>query len=100
MSENYRTEHERRVQKRIFAFLKEIMVESNNMINCATTEDGKGIRNIEMYDRAILLVEMQSDIIDYLVKFSGESDDTIMTQLEAYSDCEDLRCIAELMENK
>lgn len=82
MSDKYRTEYERRVYNRIISFLREMIKASDHMIKSASTENGEGINDMGMYERAVILVEMQSDIIDYLIDFSGESDETILMQLE------------------
>lgn len=86
MADNYRTEYERGVHNRIIAFLNEMMEASEYMIKCASTNDGKGVSDLKMHERALVLVEMQSDIIDYLAEYSGENDETILMQLEISSE--------------
>lgn len=82
MSEKKRTELDLKIQKRIFAFLKEMVEASDQMFMCASTEDGKGIKDVEMHERAMVLVDLQSDVIDYLIEFSGESEENILVELE------------------
>ncbi|MDE6847022.1 MAG: hypothetical protein K2J99_14845 [Lachnospiraceae bacterium] len=44
--------------------------------------DGMGIKDVMMHERAMVFVDLQSDVIDYLIEFSGESEDSILVQLE------------------
>ena len=82
MSLDKGAELELKIQKRIFAFLREMVEASDQMLRYASTEDGTGIRDIEMHERAMVLVDLQSDVIDYLIELSGESEEKILLQLE------------------
>ena len=82
MSLDKGAELELKIQKRIFAFLREMVEASDQMFSYASTEDGTGIRDVEMHERAMILVDLQSDVIDYLIELSGESEEKILLQLE------------------
>ena len=82
MSLDKGAELELKIQKRIFAFLREMVEASDQMLRYASTEDGTGIRDVEMHERAMVLVDLQSDVIDFLIELSGESEEKILLQLE------------------